>query len=478
MSIASTLEGEGTLAASFFWDKNRKGTGLDSLELFPSTLARQLALFSADFKVSLVKCLRRPEMRLFLKLSLEKQMRTLIIEPMNSLKRVLSGGSRRYAIILDGLDECGGPADLDSLMELVLLLCELPLPFAVLVSCRPESTVLSAWTRVQDQGLMIPCEDVDRIERDTFHTIRRMVDEGFHGFIEDSLWKPSDEDLDIFARGCRGLPIMASIRIRDAQFQIRYYGSTLKSEFEYFRNLNEAPMDLKSEYLRIMRRAYMPNSSSIRPHVAKNYREVVEILVAATWSDFDIDDISQLLGIAEDEVRSVLKPISSIVDLSSDNEQIVKFYHATAKEFITGDPIGEEQDKVFFIRDVKGYSIGLRLLQFVNDVIQKNEFGIPTELPLGDKKKWQLFQSKQIPRVVGNVLRHLFFHLDPSLLFSQDFNELQSEFEQLLTTNLLSFLSGNNGSLAWPTSQTNRLLVEWKSSVHVSSKSLVFPVFR
>ncbi|KAF8316980.1 uncharacterized protein EI90DRAFT_2943775, partial [Cantharellus anzutake] len=85
LSIASTLKAEGTLAASFFWDKNQKGTGLDSLGQFPSTLARQLALFSANFKVSLVKCLRRPEMGLFLKLPLEEQMRALIIEPMSGL---------------------------------------------------------------------------------------------------------------------------------------------------------------------------------------------------------------------------------------------------------------------------------------------------------------------------------------------------------------------------------------------------------
>ncbi|KAF8316989.1 uncharacterized protein EI90DRAFT_2869836, partial [Cantharellus anzutake] len=105
LSIASTLKAEGTLAASFFWDKNQKGTGLDSLKLFPSTLARQLALFSANFKVSLIKSLRRPEMELFLELSLEEQMRTLIIEPMSDLKGVLSGGDKRFAIILDGLDE-------------------------------------------------------------------------------------------------------------------------------------------------------------------------------------------------------------------------------------------------------------------------------------------------------------------------------------------------------------------------------------
>ncbi|KAF8316985.1 uncharacterized protein EI90DRAFT_3085560, partial [Cantharellus anzutake] len=340
----------------------------------------------------------------------------------------------------------------------MLLLRELPSPFAVLFSCRPESTVVSAWTKAQDQGLVIPCEDVNQIERDTFHTIRCMVDEGFHDFIKDSLaWEPSDEDLDVFATGCRGLPIMASTRIREARSQIQYYGSSLKSEFEYFRNLNEVPMDLKSEYLRIMRRAYMRSSSGIRPHVAKNYREVVGILVAASWSDLGTDDMSQLLGIAEDEVRSTLKPISSIVDLPSDNEQTVKFYHATAKEFITGNPIGEKQDEVFFIHDVEGYSIGLRLVRFVNDVIQKNEFGIPTKLPLGDRRKWELFQSKQKPRVVRNVLGHLFSHLDPSLLFSQESNELQREFEQFLSNNLLSFFS-------WP--RTIPLLEEWKSSVH------------
>ncbi|KAF8338243.1 uncharacterized protein EI90DRAFT_2882947, partial [Cantharellus anzutake] len=106
MSIASMLEKEGTLAASFFWDKNQRGTGLDSLEKFPSTLARQLAIFNGDFKVSLVKRLREPNSELVLSLLLEDQMRTLILEPMNDLKGILSVGEKRFAIVLDGLDEC------------------------------------------------------------------------------------------------------------------------------------------------------------------------------------------------------------------------------------------------------------------------------------------------------------------------------------------------------------------------------------
>ncbi|KAF8338898.1 uncharacterized protein EI90DRAFT_3117967 [Cantharellus anzutake] len=118
---------------------------------------------------------------------------------------------------------------------------------------------------------------------------------------------------------------MAETRICDVQLQIWYYGSTLKSEFKYFRNLDEVPMDLKSEYLRIMQRAYMRNSSGIRPHMAQNYRKVIGILVAASW-----------------------------IHLPSDIKQTVKFYHATVQEFITGDPIGKKQDKNWARADDSG----------------------------------------------------------------------------------------------------------------------------
>ncbi|KAF8338853.1 uncharacterized protein EI90DRAFT_2877077, partial [Cantharellus anzutake] len=106
MSVASTLKKEGMLAASFFWDKNQKGTGLDSLEKFPSTLARQLAIFNNDFKVSLIKRLRQPDSELVTSLPLEKQMQTLILEPMNSRKGIFSASKGRFTIVLDGLDEC------------------------------------------------------------------------------------------------------------------------------------------------------------------------------------------------------------------------------------------------------------------------------------------------------------------------------------------------------------------------------------
>ncbi|KAF8335439.1 uncharacterized protein EI90DRAFT_2843035, partial [Cantharellus anzutake] len=108
MSVASTLDNQGTLAASFFWDKNQQGTGLDSIERFPSTLARQLAEFNAEYKSLLIRQLREPaSFSSFRGSAAEKDMKAWIINPMAGLRDALSSGNDRPVIVLDGLDECG-----------------------------------------------------------------------------------------------------------------------------------------------------------------------------------------------------------------------------------------------------------------------------------------------------------------------------------------------------------------------------------
>ncbi|KAF8335433.1 uncharacterized protein EI90DRAFT_329647 [Cantharellus anzutake] len=428
MSVASTLDKQHTLAASFFWDKNQEGTGLDSISRFPSTLARQLAAFNAEYQNSLIRQLRDPASFSSVDGSpLEKEVKARIINPMRELGGVLSSGKGRPVIVLDGLDECGNPEALASLMRLVLLLDELPSTFSILVSCRPEPQVISAWARAT--RLSIAHEDMDQIAEDeNFHTIRCMVEKGLQDCIMESPWKPTKKDLDGFSSACRGLPIIASTRIRDVHVQTQS-GSTLEIEFDYYLNLTDAPQGLNEEYLRIMRRAYLRQHPKMNSRIAEKYREVVGMMIAV-WRGLNVCDISQLLGtFTEHEIHSTLKPISSIVSLPSKNKNLIKFYHATVKEFITGNPIGKEEDKVFFISDKKGYSFGLRLLQLVNGAIQRNDWGLRT------MKR----ERENLPNYVEYAFMYLFQHLDPLLLFSEESNELQREFEQIWTQNLVSF---------------------------------------
>ncbi|KAF8324175.1 uncharacterized protein EI90DRAFT_2365051 [Cantharellus anzutake] len=480
LSIASDLEKQCILAASFFWDKNQPGTGLDSIKQFPSTIAHQLASFNEEFKLSLVKRLRQRGFELVQNLPLEKQMRALVVEPMGDLKNLLLSSKDRFIIILDGLDECGDQEALGTLMKLVLMLGALPSTFTVLVSSRPEPQVISAWVDAEGGGFNIPYEDVDEIGEETLHTVRCMVEEGLQDCVKKSAWKPSPEDFDTFASACRGLPVMASIRIRDVRTRTQR-GSTLKREFEYLRNLRDAPLDLKSEYLRILRRAYMSDQSTIPSHVAENYRQVIGTIIAA-YKPLSLNSMSQLLGIAEDELRATLEPIGSIVEFSSEKSRPLqslmrvlritpdavypKFYHATMKEFLTDHPFGHESDQPFFISDLEGHFLGPPLLRLVNDVIKRNKSKIRS---FGDSKKRKELQEKQQPEHVQYAFRYLFYHLDPSRLSSQDSNEFSSEFDVFLTRNLLSFFMLSQFDFELPDEllrSNNHNLTEWFEEVN------------
>ncbi|KAF8334949.1 uncharacterized protein EI90DRAFT_380394 [Cantharellus anzutake] len=454
MSIASTLEQHGVLVASYFWDKNRKGSGLDSIKRFPSTLSCQLASFNEDFKLSLVRRLRKPDLALFQDLPLEKQIKALVIEPIRNLKNIFPSGTDRFVIVLDGLDECGNQETLESLMGLVLDLQELPQAFAVLVSCRPEPGVLSAWLEAQNEGLVIPCEDVDKIEYDeNFRTVHRIVKEGLRDVMRKSSWKPTEWELNAFSRCCRGLPVMASIRIRDVCRQARR-GRTLQSAFQGLLSVTDTPIDLNQEYLRILRQAYVVDSVGIPSGVSEMYRLVVTAILTASGLR-NVSSMSQMLGISEDDIHATLEPISSIINLPSENAKDITFYHATASEFITGKPIGDEKDEVFFIDDVNGYLLGLPLLRYFNDCCERNEFGIPTDLPsLGEEGKWKEFMAKkkEYRRRFRYVIECLFKHLDPSKVLSQDSNKLQKEFDSFITRgHVLTFMHLQNsyGDRTW-----------------------------
>ncbi|KAF8317244.1 uncharacterized protein EI90DRAFT_3170488 [Cantharellus anzutake] len=349
-------------------------------------------------------------------------MKALVIKPMRNLMEILPSGKDCLVIILDGLDECGDLEALERLMELVLILEELPATFAVFISCHPESLIVSAWDEARGQGLVIPCEDVDKITQEKYHTIRCMVEDGLRDRIRKSRWKPSEEDLDAFTLACRELPVMASIRIREVISQT-WHGRTLQTEFQYLLNLSDPPTSLNWEYLRILRRAYMPDSSAMPVDVAKMYHLLVGTISSAHSS----------LRIAKDEAQATLEPISSIIELPSEDWKGVKFYHAKAQEFITGSPIGQE--RIF---------LGPLLLRIFNNCCKRNEFRIPTNPPLGDKEKWADFKPYgERPEHIRYVNRYILLHLDPARLFSQESNdnyELQNEFNSFLTQNFLTYL--------------------------------------
>ena len=273
-SMADSLAREKRLAASFFWDKTGSRANADSIELFPSTLASQLAAFSRDYEALLVNRILDRSSRNVFRLPLEKRMDLLIVEPISSVSQAFSSARSRPVIVFDGLDECGDGEMLARLMKLVLLLDKLPHDFKILLSARPEPEIRDACRTSRD----IPCVYTDMIsEDDTGHTIGEMVRDGLAeiGRSRHADWAPSESDLTAFVGTCRQLPVLAEIQIREVRILTR--SLTFQRAFQCVKEDAAMSKDLNDDYLRILRRAY----SGVHRYVLSTYREVVGTIIVA-----------------------------------------------------------------------------------------------------------------------------------------------------------------------------------------------------
>ena len=424
-SVADSLARDKRLAASFFWDKTGSRANTNSIELFPTTLASQLAMFSPDYEALLVNCLLDRSSRNVLRLPLEKRTDLLIIKPMSSISQVFSSMKGRPVVVLDGLDECGDGEMLARLMQLVLLLGTLPHDFMVLVSARPEPEICDAFGNSCD----IPCVFTDEIsEDDTDHTIGEMVRDGLGkiGRSRRADWTPSDDDLHAFVGTCRRLPVLAEIRIREVGVLAR--SLTFQRAFHRVREDAALSKDLNDDYLRILWRAYI----GVPRDVLSTYREVVGTIIVAR-EPLSARTISEILGISEGDVLTVLDPIGSIINAPTLGNDPVHFYHATATEFLTGPPQGDENDGEFFFNDTAGAFLALPLLKVLNHNLKQNMANTADSIPLGEG---ELTDIQTLPKHIAYAAKHWSMHLD----LSSASEELWRELRSFLTTKLLFWL--------------------------------------
>jgi hypothetical protein len=263
---------------------------------------------------------------------------------------------------------------------------------------------------------------------DTHHTISEMVKARLakirHQCPPD--W-PSKDELGAFVQRCRGLPAVAEIRVREVKILAR--GLPLEEAFERVKEDAATSKDLNDDYLRILQRAYLYMPSDVRDR----YRKVVGTIIAAV-RDLSVGTISKILDISEERTRAVLDPIGSILDVPADNSDGPHFYHATAKEFLTGPPQGDENDQEFFFSDVKGTFLAQPLLKILNCNLKRNMANTPNSTPLGVGEPAYLYGEK-----LGHIAyaaKYWHYHLD--LLTASE--GLWAELRLFLTAKLLFWM--------------------------------------
>lgn len=321
---------------SFFFNKNRGSNDFTTTEKFASTIARQLARYSNDFRDALVALDLNQITRLDNK---KQQVEKLVIELANRVKT----WPRRVVIVIDGLDECD---TLKDLLELVRKLLELPSAFVIFISCRPDQSVKPFFEAIPPKDLKTRyLDDVDDAKDDLLTYVRRSLRD-----IQDTSgsgkWPPEVPRMDAFAATCGKLFEIAAIRIR----QIRDRTDT-QAPIDIFNDIpNTPPLELWDEYLRILRCAYTARLKSEKTqsdeHAYNEYRLAVGTLITVLES-MTHQSLADLVEMEVWQVHAVLQPLYPVMVIGdSDKATKFKFYHASFKEFLLSNH-GSEQDGEF-----------------------------------------------------------------------------------------------------------------------------------
>lgn len=164
----------------------------------------------------------------------------------------------------------------------------------------------------------------------------------------------------------------------------------------------------------------------------RTYQQTVGTVIAAQ-NPLNVQTLSKILVIPEENIRAALDPIGSIINTPTNNNTAVHFYHATAKEFLTGPPQGDNVDRAFFFSDVKGVFLALPLLKILNSNLKRNMANTEDSIPLGKGKRpsWNVVSNH-----VWYAAAHWAVHLD----LSSASKELWAELRLFLTTKLLFWL--------------------------------------
>ncbi|KAJ3576341.1 hypothetical protein NP233_g488 [Leucocoprinus birnbaumii] len=214
-TFAELVEGEGRLAASYFFSGTTEKNRSDPLRVVP-TLAYQLAINHERYRHLITQRLASDPS--ILDATIHIQFRKLIVEPFLHLASENRQPSDSYVIVLDGLDECSSDGAQCELVELIKDAAQRKeLPFIWLLCSRPERHLKYTFSQLeyvqacQWEELLIDNEvraDVEAFLRDHFKEIyERYRDIVMIG--DDGTW-PSHVDFQAILKAVDGYFVFAS----------------------------------------------------------------------------------------------------------------------------------------------------------------------------------------------------------------------------------------------------------------------------
>lgn len=348
-TIAMRLAREDLLAASFFFSRNH--TTRSQLKLVFSTIAFQLAQYSAEFARHLSEILEKDSE--LVNVGPSAQLNKLVLEP---LSQVAPLGNQPWIIVLDALDECGSDHG-DALLELLTThIGRFPSFMRFLITGRPEDPIQSTFTNPTFQPIT------------HIHTLHEMpepiVSEDIRRYVTQSLggdwrgrgkWRPKIDDIDALVMRANNLFIFAATAVKFIRDNSRRLDPQSPMDFILHTVDASGPRLLDQLYFEIVNNAVPPPRNSLDHDWLAQYQRVLGAVIYLQ-EPLSAAAIAGLVGIENDEVSRVVSLFSSVLTVSGNHgEGTVRVAHLSFRKYVTGSI--EENRKDLLLVDATHHGV-------------------------------------------------------------------------------------------------------------------------
>lgn len=308
------------LAASFFC--SRQLPSCRNVKHIIPTIAYQLARFSAPFRHALSSVLEQNPDADTLKVS--AQFQKLIVEPLRLVQRATHTD---LVVVIDALDECDSRDGAEEILKALLLYApELPIKF--FVTSRPESKILDRMQYEESRGVPVKL-DLHNLE----HSVVREDIKTYLKAKLNPMTLLSSTDLEKLVDQSGVLFIYAATVVR--YIEVDNFSRSTKRLAQILAASSSShtrgSIDVGSLYDDILKAAL--NDETLEPSEREEMRDVLNTVICAQ-EPMTVSVIAGLLDIEITSVKAALRPLSSVLHLSSETNGTVTTFHKSFPDYV------------------------------------------------------------------------------------------------------------------------------------------------
>ncbi|KAJ7202947.1 quinon protein alcohol dehydrogenase-like superfamily [Mycena haematopus] len=415
-SVATILaEEKNILAASFFFSHDHADR--KEINHLATTLARQLADYSPDFRDHLIKLLVNDctgicetEPRL--------QFQKLVVEILGKLPFSL----KPWVICLDALDECGEDHGQNFLRWLSDSMAQIPAHIRFFLTGRPE---IPSYLEFHTLFPLVHRVVLDQIKL-------CIVQNDIHLYVQQSLdganwitpyhWKIQTEQAQEITTRADGLFVFAATAVR---YVLAGLPQTPPQDSVDDLLDGEPLTGLHDLYLRIMNYA-IPSATHRNRQAQRSYDRTMKILstILQLLEPLDYESLGELLELDKTVILRTLLPLSAVIHVSDIPGATISIIHLSFREFMTSY-VQETRPEILYDTEDQQQALVSSLMKVLDTQLKFNICDLPTSyLRNIDMPELQCRLDKYIPRLLQYAAQFWTHHLVKTVYDCQEVQNL------------------------------------------------------